>query len=594
MTAVPETASTQRFVSNGDVRIAVYEQGNPDGPVVVMVHGWPDSHLLWDGVVPLLADRFRVISYDNRGIGPSSSPKQYTEYTMARLAEDFAAVIDAVSPSRPVHVIAHDWGSVSVWEYLARPVATSRVASFTSVSGPSQDHLVAWIFDSLKRPYRPKTFFRALSQVLRLTYMALFSVPVLTPAMVRAVVTPGRVQRALTLADGIPADQIHHSEDIAREAANTLKIYRANYFRSFSGRFRRDHYVDVPVQVIVNTEDRWVRPHSYDDESRWVPRFWRRDIKAGHWSPFSHPQVLAGSVAELVDVTEGRPPSRAMRRAQVGKPREPFSDVLVSVTGAGSGIGRATAIEFARLGAEVVASDVDEASVRETAKSIAVQGGIAHAYTLDVSDADAVEAFADEVCEEHGLPDIVVNNAGVGQAGRFIDTPAQEWDRVLDINLGGVVNCCRAFARRLVERGTGGHIVNVASAAAFAPLQSLNAYCTSKAAVYMFSDCLRAELDAAGIGLTTVCPGPVHTNIVNTARFNAPPGKASQVSTRRKQWEKLFAARRFGPEKAAKAIVSAVQKNKPMRPVTPEAYLLYGTSRLAPQALRSTARGQVM
>ncbi|MGB8505130.1 SDR family NAD(P)-dependent oxidoreductase, partial [Mycobacterium sp.] len=198
------------------------------------------------------------------------------------------------------------------------------------------------------------------------------------------------------------------------------------------------------------------------------------------------------------------------------------------------------------------------------------------------------------VCAEHGVPDVVVNNAGVGQAGRFLDTPAEEWDRVLDINLGGVVNCCRAFARRLVERGSGGHIVNIASAAAFAPLQSLNAYCTSKAAVYMFSDCLRAELDSAGIGLTTVCPGPVQTNIVSTARFDAPPGKASQVSGRRSQWQKFFAARRYGPEKAAKAIVSAVQKNKPIRPITPEAYLLYGTSRLAPQALRSTARGQLI
>src|ERR1700737_5269171 len=143
MTAVPETAATQRFVSNGDVRIAIYEQGNPDGPVVVMVHGWPDSHVLWDGVVPLLADRFRVITYDNRGVGPSSSPKQYTEYTMARLAGDFAALVDAVSPDRPVHVLAHDWGSVSVWEYLACPAATNRVASFTSVSGPGQAHLVA-------------------------------------------------------------------------------------------------------------------------------------------------------------------------------------------------------------------------------------------------------------------------------------------------------------------------------------------------------------------------------------------------------------------------------------------------------------------
>lgn len=283
-----------------------------------------------------------------------------------------------------------------------------------------------------------------------------------------------------------------------------------------------------------------------------------------------------------------------MRRAQAGRKREPFGDMLVAVTGAGSGIGRATAAEFARLGAEVVVSDIDDASVRETAAEIAARGGVAHAYTLDVSDADAVEAFAEQVSDEHGVPDVVVNNAGIGQAGRFVDTPAKQWARVLDINLGGVVNGCRAFARRLVDRGTGGHIVNVASAAAFAPSQSLNAYCTSKAAVYMFSDCLRAELDSAGIGLTTICPGVINTNIVHTTRFDAPPGKDSQVAGRREQLEKAFATRRYGPDKVAKAIVSAVQKKKAIRPVTPEAYLLYGTARLLPQVLRSTARGQVL
>jgi NAD(P)-dependent dehydrogenase (short-subunit alcohol dehydrogenase family)/pimeloyl-ACP methyl ester carboxylesterase len=556
------------LVRSGDIVIAVHEHGNPDGPTVVMVHGWPDSHALWDGVVPLMADRFRVITYDNRGVGQSSSPKAHTQYTMPCLADDFAAVIDAVSPTAPVHVIGHDWGSVAVWEYLARDDAKARVASFTSLSGPSQDHLVTWMFDSFKRPYRLKSFLLALDQALRLSYMALFSVPLLTPGVVRAI--------------------------LGRDAANTLKIYRANYFRSFTGRVRRDHYVDVPVQLIVNTGDPFVRPHSYDALSRWVSRLWRRDIKAGHWSPVSHPHVVAAAVSEMVDVVGGASPSRAMRRAQVGKSSQTFDDTLVSVTGAGSGIGRATALEFARLGAEVVVSDVDEPAVRDTAARIAANGGVAHAYTLDVSDADAVDAFADEVCTAHGLPDIVVNNAGIGQAGRFVDTPAEEWSRVLDVNLGGVVNCCRAFAPRLVERGTGGHIVNVASAAAFAPLQQLNAYCTSKAAVYMFSDCLRAELSSAGVGLTTVCPGPVHTNIVSAARFDVPASPTEKVADRRQRWGKLFAARRYGPEKAAKAIVSAVQKNKPIRPVTPEAYLLYGTSRLAPQALRSTARGQVV
>jgi NAD(P)-dependent dehydrogenase (short-subunit alcohol dehydrogenase family) len=300
-------------------------------------------------------------------------------------------------------------------------------------------------------------------------------------------------------------------------------------------------------------------------------------------------------VHDFADLAEGKPVSRALLRAQVGRPRESFGDTLVSVTGAGSGIGRETAFAFAREGAEVIISDIDEATVKETAAEIAARGGVAHAYVLDVSDGDAVEAFAERVSAEHGVPDIVVNNAGIGQAGRFLDTPAEQFDRVLDINLGGVVNGCRAFGRRLVERGTGGHIVNVSSMAAYAPLQSLSAYCTSKAATYMFSDCLRAELDAAGVGLTTICPGVINTNIINATRFDAPVGKQDEhVSDRRGQIDKLFGLRHYGPEKVAGAIVSSVKKNKPIRPVAPEAYALYGLSRVLPQALRSTARMRVI
>jgi NAD(P)-dependent dehydrogenase (short-subunit alcohol dehydrogenase family) len=308
----------------------------------------------------------------------------------------------------------------------------------------------------------------------------------------------------------------------------------------------------------------------------------------------SHPQVMAAAVHDFADLAEGKKPSRALLRAQIGRPRERFGDTLVSVTGAGSGIGRETAFAFARGGAEVVVSDIDEATVKETAAEIAARGGVAHAYVLDVSDADEVEAFAERVSAEHGVPDIVVNNAGIGQAGGFLDTPAEEFDRVLDINLGGVVNGCRSFGRRLVERGTGGHIVNVASMASYTPLQSMSAYCTSKAAAYMFSDCLRAELDAAGVGLTTICPGVIKTNIINTTRFDAPVGKSEQVDDLRGQLERLFALRHYGPEKVAKAILSSVEKNKPIRPVAPEAYAFYGISRVAPQALRSTARLRVI
>src|SRR6478672_9000822 len=559
---------TEQFVDSSDgVRVAVYEQGNPNGPTLVLVHGWPDSHVLWDGVVPLLADRFRIIRYDNRGVGKTSVPKPVSAYTMACYADDFAAVIDAMAPGEPVHVLAHDWGSAGMWEYLSRSGASDHVASYTSVSGPSAAHLNQFIIGSLMRPYRPRQFLRALSQFLSFAYMGFFSIPVVGRLAVRGFIAAG-VRQMLVVRDGIPRERLHHSDTYKTDAANSLKVYGANYFRSVTAA-RTDHYVDIPVQVIVNTRDQFVRPYVYDDLHRWVPRLWRRDIRAGHWSPMSHPQVLAASVTEFVDFLNGEPATRSLLRAQVGRPREYFGDTLVSVTGAGSGIGRETALAFARQGAELVISDIDEASVKETAAQLTARGGIAHAYVLDVADADAVEAFAERICTEHGVPDVVVNNAGIGQAGSFLDTPAEQWDRVLDINLGGVVNGCRSFARRLVDRGTGGHIVNVASMAAYTPLQAMNAYCTSKAAVYMFSDCLRAELDAAGVGLTTICPGVINTNIVHTSRFDAPAGRTAQVAGRRKQIEAMFAARRYGPDKVAKTILSSVAKGKAIRPVAP-------------------------
>src|SRR5690606_28652094 len=159
-------------------------------------------------------------------------------------------------------------------------------------------------------------------------------------------------------------------------------IYRANFFRS-AGRAVRDRYVQVPVQVIVNLDDPYVRPYVYDDTARWVPRLWRRDIKAGHWSPFSHPQVVASAVTELAEHLDGKPASRALLRAQVGRPRKEFGDTLVAVTGAGSGIGRETALAFAREGAELVVSDIDEAGLKETVAQIGAVGGVAHPYLLD-------------------------------------------------------------------------------------------------------------------------------------------------------------------------------------------------------------------
>ncbi len=184
-----------------------------------------------------------------------------------------------------------------------------------------------------------------------------------------------------------------------------------------------------------------------------------------------------------------------------------FGNKLVVVTGAGSGIGRAIALGFAANGARIVVADLDLAAATSVCELIAARGGTAHARQVDVSAAADMERFADWVRTEVGVPDVVVNNAGIAIVGPLLAHTEEDWQRIVGVNLLGVVRGCRLFGTQMAERGTGGHLVNIASAAAYAPSASLPAYAATKAAVRMFSECLRAELASAGIGVTAICPG---------------------------------------------------------------------------------------
>jgi NAD(P)-dependent dehydrogenase (short-subunit alcohol dehydrogenase family) len=257
-----------------------------------------------------------------------------------------------------------------------------------------------------------------------------------------------------------------------------------------------------------------------------------------------------------------------------------FQGKLLVITGGGSGIGRETALAFARRGAEVVLSDVNLDAAKQTAAMIDEAGGTAHAYQLDVADEAAMHAHAEEVAERHGVPDILINNAGIGQAGVFLATPSKSFHRVMDINFYGVVNGCRAFGEKMVERGSGGHIVNLASMAAYTPQQSFTAYSTSKAAVFMFSDCLRAELATSGIGVSTICPGIVHTNIIANTQFSGV--SAGAEADKQQKFDRLYEKRHYTPDKVAERIVAAVAKKKSIVPVTPEAHLAYHARRFVP------------
>ncbi|MCS7483920.1 SDR family oxidoreductase [Umezawaea endophytica] len=537
-------------VLSGGIRLAVQEHGDPTAPTVVLVHGYPDTHAVWDDVVPLLAGDFHVVTYDVRGAGDSDRPRDQDAYALEFLKQDLFAVIDAVSPDRPVHLVGHDWGSIQSWEAVTEPGA--RIASFTSISGPCLDHLGTW----MRRPG-----VKQLRQLLHSWYVFAFHLPVLAPLLWNL----GMARRWGTLLRKLEGVRQSPAPTLRGDAVRGIALYRANVLPRLKA--PRDRRTDIPVQVVQPLHDRYVDARPLPLE-RWVSTLRRRVLASGHWAPLTHAPAVARMVTEFIHDTAPK--------------RE-----LVVITGGGSGIGRATALAFAEQGAEVVVSDVDIEKARETAE---MTNG--HAYQVDVSDESAMRAWAAEVAAAHGVPDVVVNNAGIGHSGTFLSTSTEQWRRVLDVNLWGVINGCRAFGELMVEHGEGGHVVNVSSAAAYLPSKALSAYATSKAAVFMLSDCLRAEFAPASIGVSTICPGVVRTNITATATFS---GVSAQEQARKQaRSTRLYALRGFGPEKVAAEVVRAVRTGRPIVPVTVEAKAARLLSRCAPSTLRAFAKLNVV
>ncbi|AQA21273.1 alpha/beta hydrolase fold family protein [Rhodococcus sp. MTM3W5.2] len=286
-----------RTVRSGSVELAVFEQGNPTGPTLVLVHGWPDTHQLWEHVVPHLTDRFRVVSYDTRGSGRSTVPTAVADYRLEFLAQDLFAVLDAVSPDRPVHLLAHDWGSVESWQAVCEPGAERRIASYTSVSGPNLDHLGTWLRAGFSNP-TPRGVYKRLTQAVASAYTVLFQTPGLGPLPFRLGMS--RIWPTfLRFFDGLDPALVHPAPTLRSDMINGLKRYRANIRPKL--RHPADRRTTVPVQLILSTRDRAVRPVGYEDIDRWVSDLRRREIPAGHWSPISHAADLARLTVEFVD-----------------------------------------------------------------------------------------------------------------------------------------------------------------------------------------------------------------------------------------------------------------------------------------------------
>jgi NAD(P)-dependent dehydrogenase (short-subunit alcohol dehydrogenase family) len=201
------------------------------------------------------------------------------------------------------------------------------------------------------------------------------------------------------------------------------------------------------------------------------------------------------------------------------------------------------------------------------------------ARKVDVSDRGQMRAFADDVHRATPAADVIVNNAGVAFGGSFLETSLDDWDWLLGVNLRGVVHGCHFFLPKMVERGTGGHVVNLSSILGIYPAPNVTAYVASKFAVRGLSQSLREELAPHKIGVTAICPGMIATAIVADGRM------AGTLSARKAKVVDTFHKRGAPPEKVAAAIVDSVRTNPAVRTVGTDAHVIAALTRLAPRAV---------
>jgi NAD(P)-dependent dehydrogenase (short-subunit alcohol dehydrogenase family) len=248
------------------------------------------------------------------------------------------------------------------------------------------------------------------------------------------------------------------------------------------------------------------------------------------------------------------------------------------VTGAGSGIGRATALALATRGASLVVCDLNEAGLDETAQAARRLGRDVLARRVDVASVDEMRTFADAVHAQVEAVDILMNNAGVGLGGGFLHTTLEDWRWIIGVNLSGVIHGCHFFLPAMVRRRRGGHVVNVASAAGYVATEALAAYSTTKFAVVGLSEALRDELRPHGIGVTAVCPGLINTPITQTSPLRGPEATAEA----RAYMVDVYRRRNYPPERVATNVLKAIQRNRAVAPISPEAWVMYVLKRLAP------------
>ena len=242
------------------------------------------------------------------------------------------------------------------------------------------------------------------------------------------------------------------------------------------------------------------------------------------------------------------------------------------VTGAASGIGRATSVLLAAKGAQLALADVDQAGLRETGRLVERERVKVSLHEVDVADRRRMAALPNEILAEHGHVHVLVNNAGVALSSEIVNHDLDDFEWLVGINFWGVVYGCRFFLPHLLKEPEA-HVVNISSVFGLIGLPTQSAYCATKFAVRGFTESLRAEMIDTNVGVTCVHPGGVRTNIVKSARMD----DALRQRVQRKIFDKALP-----PEKAAERIVRGIERGAARVLIAPETYFVDGAKRMFP------------
>src|SRR5699024_1441740 len=286
---------SEHSVVSAGVTLQAYSWGDSKNTPLVLLHGYPDNHLVWQGVAEQLAEHYYVVSYDVRGAGASSKPKGRAHYKLSLLQADFQAVVAALLGGRAFHLAGHDWGSIQGWEFVTTSLVQHKILSYTTISGPCLDHAAHWFRARMSRQGLPAL----LKQTMSSWYIAMFQLPVLPEMVWRAGL--GRFwPNFLQHVEGVQDVAVNPNQTSAGMLG--VWLYRANMVPKLA--MPEARYAQCPVQLIVPTKDRYVSTALFEDLAHWVPELYRRDIDACHWVTLAEPERVAAMLTEFMGAVD--------------------------------------------------------------------------------------------------------------------------------------------------------------------------------------------------------------------------------------------------------------------------------------------------